>query len=126
MRIEVTRVFDITVLRLEGQFTKEIDLGVQLDPLKKKNALKVLINFENVEYINSSCFRSLARLHQVVVGNGGEMRLCSIRSDVLNIFSVANLDRGYHIYSDEDEGVISFYNSFPAKRSIPMEIIYSG
>jgi len=114
MRIEVTRVFDITVLRLDGQFTSEIDLGQQIGPLRNQRALKILVNFENVEYINSSCFRSLARLHQAVMASGGEMRLCSIRTDVMSIFSVANLDRGYHIYSDEDEGVISFYNSFAA------------
>jgi anti-anti-sigma factor len=126
MRIEVARVFDIAVLRLHGQFVEELELVRHIRRLGKSDNLKVLVNFENVDYVNSNCLRSLARIHQLIIAHNGEVRLCSLKQNVRRLFTIANLDRGYQIYSCEDEGIISFYNNLPGEKTLPIEIVYSG
>ena len=126
MLIESVRVFDIVVLRLDGQFIDEIELASNIGFFEKEKAPKVLINFENVGNINSYCFRSLARIHQLLITNGGDMRICSLKPAVRQIFGIANLDRGYHIYTSEDEGIIGFYNNLPTLDSFNTGIIYSS
>ena len=126
MLIESVRVFDIVVLRLDGQFIDEIELVKDIGSFEKAKAPKVLLNFENVENINSYCFRSLAKIHQFLMANGGDMRICSLRPAVRQIFGIANLDRGYHIYTSEDEGIIGFYNNLPSLDSFHTGVIYSS
>jgi len=126
MLIESVRVFDIVVLRLDGQFIDEIELMKDIGFSEKTDAPKVLLNFENVDYINSCCFRSLAKIHQVLIANGGEMRICSLKPAVRQIFGIANLDRGYHIYTSEDEGIIGFYNNLPTLDSFTTGVLYSS
>ena len=126
MRIEATEVFDILVLRLSGSFTEDIDWekgarGVTLD-----TGTKVLINFENVEYINSNCFRSLARMHQRLASNGGEMRICCLKRNVRQIFKFAKLDTGFHIYSCEDEGITSFYSNLSGTDAFMTSMAYTS
>ena len=126
MQIEASRVFDIVVIRLDGHFIDEIVLAKSIESFKEAKAPKVLINFENVEFINSNCFRSLAQMHQLLITNGGDLRLCSLKHLVRQLFCIANLDSGYHIYSSEDEGIISFYNNLPSIEAFPIEAAYSS
>lgn len=126
MQIETARVFDIVVIRLDGHFIDEIVLARNIETFEKAEAPKVLINFENVEYINSNCFRSLAQMHQLLITNDGDLRLCSLKHLVRQLFCIANLDSGYHIYSSEDEGIISFYNNLPSAAAFSIEAAYSS
>jgi len=126
MQIETACIFGIVVIRLDGHFIDEIELARNIEAFEKAEAPKVLINFENVEYINTNCFRSLAMMHQLLVTNGGDLRICSLKHMVRRLFGFANLDSGYHIYNSEDEGIISFYNNLPSVAAFPIEATYSS
>ena len=126
MRIEAAQVFDILVLRLSGSFTEDIDWEKGANRVTLDEGTRVLVNFENVEYINSNCFRSLARMHQKLITNGGEMRICSLRRNVRQIFKFAKLDTGFHIYNCEDEGITSFYSNLGRTDAFMTSIAYSS
>ena len=126
MHIEVAEVFDIVVIRLTGSFTEDINLEKGIKKSGIGEAPRVLINFELVDYINSNCFRSLARMHHRLASKGGDLRLCSLRHNVRQIFSFAKLDTGFHIYRCEDEGLASFYNKFSASEYFTTAFAYSS
>ena len=127
MRIEIAKVFDVIVIRLVGTFNEEIDLGkgiVRCHPLD--TAAKVLINFHEVDYINSNGLRALAKLNQMLATKGGDLRLCSLPQNVRQLFKFAKLDNGYHIYNGEDEGISSFYNKFVNPDILALRVVYTG
>ncbi len=126
MRIEFDEVFDIHVVRLSGAFTEDIDLETGIKDAVDDENPKVLLNFEQVDYINSNCFRSLARMHHKLTANGGEMRLCCLRRNVRRLFTFAKLDTGFHIYSCEDEGITSFYSNLSGPDSFTTNISYTS
>jgi anti-sigma B factor antagonist len=126
MRIEITKVFDVIIIRLSGTFTEEVDLKRGLEGMLPSTSPNVLVNFEHVDYINSSCFRSLAKFHQKIASVGGDVRLCTLQPQVRQLFAFAKLDAGFHIYASEDEGIISYYSKLPGIEALPAGWAYSG
>ena len=126
MRIEIAKVFDVLVVRLDGDFVNEVALEKRILGHVSKETPKVLINFDKVDYINSNCFRSLARVYHKVLAIDGDVRLCSLKQNVRHLFQLASIDRGFPIYCCEDEGVISFYSNFEHTNDFRSEIAYSS
>ena len=126
MRIEIAKVFDVVVVRLEGSFNEETDIGKQIRRELSGSAAKVLVNFQRVDYVNSNGLRALAKLNQMIASYGGDLRLCSLPQNVRLLFQFAKLDNGYHIYNGEDEGISSFYSKFVDPDLLKLAVVYSG
>ena len=126
MRIEIAKAFDVVVIRLGGSFNEEMDLGKRIGSDTLESSPKVLLNFHEVDYINSNGLRTLAKLNQLLASNGGDLRLCCLSQNVRSLFRFANLDNGYHVYNGEDEGVSSFYNNFVNPDILNINVVYSS
>ena len=112
-RIVVEDVGDISVVQfvdkkiLDEQNIQMIgdDLFRLVDELGRK---KVLLNFQNVEFMSSAALGKLITLHRKLQGAGGKLVLCKIAKDIQDVFRITKLDKILDIKPDEQSGLQSF------------------
>ena len=81
------------------------DLFRLVDELGRK---KVLLNFQNVEFMSSAALGKLITLHRKLQGAGGKLVLCKIAKDILDVFRITKLDKILDIKPDEQAGLQAF------------------
>lgn len=62
-----------------------------LDAVQKQKSDKVILDFQNVEYLSSAGFRPLLSLRRHLHEKGGRMVLCNLHPDVANVFRITRL-----------------------------------
>ncbi len=60
----------------------------------------VVLNFQNVSYVNSSNLAQLLKLRKVLGGHERSLRMCSVRADVMSVIRVTGLDKLFQIAPD--------------------------
>lgn len=84
-------------------------LGDELDNLVTVQYItKLLVNFENVQYMSSAVLGKLITLHKKVKKEKGVLKFCSIDKSVLEIFEIMKLDKLFSIYETEEKALESF------------------
>lgn len=112
-RLEVETIGDVTVVNfIDRKILDEQNIqiiGEQLFSLvEQEQCKKLLLNFQNVEYLSSAALGKLITLHKKVQGAGGKLVLCSIDAQIREVFEITKLDKLFKIKKDEQEGLQSF------------------
>jgi len=110
MQVRLEDKNEIAVCYIEG----EIDINSA--PMVKKNFDKIvsskkpklLINFQDVSYIDSSGLATLVELLKNIRGYGGMMKLSNLSQKIKSLFEITKLDKLFEILTDEEEAVNSF------------------
>ncbi|MBI4613248.1 MAG: STAS domain-containing protein [Planctomycetes bacterium] len=76
--------------------------------VETKNKIKLLLNFEKVEYLSSAVLGKLVALQKKVKEFKGDLHLCCIRESILKVFQVTKLDKLFKIYDNQQRGVKAF------------------
>src|SRR5271168_2905263 len=105
-RLEVEDCGDVTVVNfidrkiLDEQNIQKIgeDLFSLVDELGR---VKILLNFNNVEYLSSAALGKFITLNKKVHGAGGKLILCNITPDIYEVFEITKLNRLFNIQKDE-------------------------
>ncbi|MEA5580933.1 STAS domain-containing protein [Nodularia harveyana UHCC-0300] len=63
----------------------------------------VLIDFENVNFIDSSGLGALVASMQAVKQENGELFICSVNAQVKMIFELTKMDRLFKVFANRDE-----------------------
>lgn len=112
-RIETEEIGDVTVVRfvdrriLDEQNIQSI--GEQLFSLvddEKRN--KILLDFGTVEYLSSAALGKLLNLNKKVERVRGQLRLCRIKPEILEVFQITRLDKVFNIFDDQGVALESF------------------
>lgn len=102
MTYAVVRENDVTVFAMEGELTvgnrQELKSGV-LDAVANGDA-KVLIDFAQTSYIDSSGLGVLVSLSKHIRESGGELRLATLNEDLSTLFELTRLDTLFNIADD--------------------------
>jgi len=77
--------------------------------LVEQNHRKVLLNFSDVEYIDSAGLASLIDLSKQLKNIQGSVFLCSFSPKIMSVFGITKLDRMFKIYETENEALQEFY-----------------
>jgi anti-sigma B factor antagonist len=109
-RIEVVELGDKTVVNfvdkkiLDEQNIQMIgdDLFRLVDELGRR---KVVLNFQNVEFMSSMCFGKILTLHRKLNANQGDLVLCNIDKAILDVFKITKLDKAVNIWPDEQSAL---------------------
>jgi anti-sigma B factor antagonist len=112
-RLEVEDIGDIAVVNfvdkkiLDEQNIQMIgdDLNKLVDELGRR---KVLLNFQNVDFMSSAALGKLISLHRKLQGVQGKLVLCKIAKDILDVFKITKLDKLLTIVADEQAGLQAF------------------
>lgn len=90
----------------DPQFTD--DVTAIIEQCTNNPQLDVLLDFSNINYLNSSNIAKLLKLRKLVtITNDRRLKLCSISRQVWGVFLVTGLDRIYDVVDDVSTGLAS-------------------
>jgi anti-sigma B factor antagonist len=84
-------------------------LGEELNSLVLvDNRAQLLLNFEGVEFMSSAALNKLISLNNKVKGVQGRLKLCNLRAEIKEVFSITKLDRVFDIRKAEIDAIEAF------------------
>lgn len=99
-------VVNFTTSRILDQSNVQ-QLGEEFDELLDKHQLmKIVINFEKINYMSSAVMGKLVALHKKVKQMRGQLRLTDIAPSIYEIFEIMRFDQIFDIRETEDEAVV--------------------
>ena len=69
---------------------------------------KIVLDFSNVEYLSSAALGKLITMNKKVSEAGGNLRLCSIRKDIFEVFAITRLNKVFDIRDTQQDALNSF------------------
>ena len=69
---------------------------------------KLLIDFQGVEHLSSAALGTLITINNRIRQKGGQLRLCCIDAQILEVFVITKLNKLFQIYDDVAGAVASF------------------
>jgi len=111
--LEISEVGGVTVVRFaDGKILDASnieELGVQLFSLvEQDNRKKMLLDFQNVEFLSSAALNKLIILDKKMKGTSGQLKLCSLRPEIHEVFVITRLNQLFEIADDEQSALDSF------------------
>lgn len=101
----------VTIIDIDGKLT----LGEGTSTLRTKvrelvagGSKQIVLNMENVDYIDSSGLGELIGAHTTVTTAGGEMRLLHLAKRVHDLLKITKLYTVFEVFEDEASAVASF------------------
>lgn len=92
----------------DPQFTD--DMTSVLEAVEAREDLDVVLNFQNVTFLNSSNIAKLLKLRKIVaVTRGRKLRICAVNTHVWGVFLVTGLDKIFDVYDDVASGLASLH-----------------
>ena len=109
-RIQVSESANISVVRFQDQ--KIIDpeaiqeLGQELfDLVEREDRKKLVLNFENVEFLSSAALGKLITFEKKAKRNDSELILTNISPEIFQVFAITNLDKLFQIKDTEADAL---------------------
>jgi len=78
------------------------------DLVDKQFKTRLIISFQNVQRFSTALLGKLIGLKKKTVLAQGNVKLCSIPPNIMEIFRVTGLDAAFDIYNDENAAIKSF------------------
>jgi len=92
----------------DPQFTD--DMNAVLEAVEVRESLDVVLNFQNVTFVNSSNIAKLLKLRKIVsVNRQRKLRICAVNTHVWGVFLVTGLDKIFDVYDDVASGLASLH-----------------
>jgi len=111
MHIDERAVGDVTILDLKGRIT----LGEGDEMLKDKihsmlnqGRKKIVLNFNDVPYVDSAGLGEIVRTYTTVSRQGGGLKLLNLTKRITDLLSITKLLTVFETFDNEDEAVKSF------------------
>lgn len=90
----------------DPQFTD--DLNGLLETVEQRSDCDIVLNFQDVTFLNSSNIAKLLKLRKMlVINNHRKLRLCAVNTHVWGVFLVTGLDKIFDLYDDVASGLAS-------------------
>jgi anti-sigma B factor antagonist len=111
MKIEKRKKGDVLILDLKGK----ILIGDGIDVLReainaavKEKETKVLLNFMEVPYLDSTGLGEVVRSYTSIKKEGGAIKIVNLTNKVKDLLSVTKLLTVFDTFEDEEKAVNSF------------------
>lgn len=112
-RMVVAKIGDLATVRFSDK--KIVDsgnieeMGEEMFSLVEKDHLKhVLLNFDGVEFLSSAALNKLILMDKKVKQVGGVLRLCNLRAEIMEVFTITRLNRVFDIRKTEADALKAF------------------
>lgn len=112
-RLAISEVGDVTVVRfVDRKILDELniqELGQELFQLVEEDKkTKLLLNFNQVEFLSSAALGKLITLDKKVKAHGGKMKLSNIRPEIYEVFAITKLNKLFDIQEDEADALAAY------------------
>lgn len=111
LAIKVQEKEGVTLLELSGKliFGEECDaFNQQITDLQDANKNKIILNLEEVGFLDSSGLGCLITVLKATRERGGDLKLLKLSQEVQNLLGLTKLGAAFDIHATEDEAVASF------------------
>jgi anti-sigma B factor antagonist len=111
MKISEKRISDVVVLNLEGSLMggpEAVSLNEAVNHHLDEKSLKLVLNLESVERVNSSGLGILIKALTTFKTNGGVLKLANVNPKVKNLLVITKLDTILDSYDSVEAAVKSF------------------
>lgn len=113
IHVKEDRVGDILILRFQGRLdalsTPETEKKVLAHIGQGSN--KILLDFGGVDYISSAGMRMLLTTTKKLKSVAGQLVVCSITTNVMDVFKMSGFDHVLDLSTSEEEGLQKFSSS---------------
>jgi anti-anti-sigma factor len=112
-RLTMSDVGDVTVVRfVDRKILDELniqELGQELFQLVEEDKkTRLLLNFQQVEFLSSAALGKLITLDKKVKAHGGKMKFSNIRPEIYEVFAITKLNKLFDIKDDEADALAAF------------------
>lgn len=109
-RLDIEEVGDVTIARfLDKKILDENNIqmiGNQMFGLVDEDGRKkIVLDFANVEYLSSAALGKLITMNNKVKTAKGKLRLCNIRPEILEVFTITKLNKVLDIKTDQEQAL---------------------
>ena len=111
MKHSERRVDDVVIVDLDGKLTLgsgDVQLRQIMSDLMERNEKKILLNLENVTYMDSAGTGELVAAYTTSNNNGASLKLLNLTAKVRDLLMFTQLISVFEDYSDVAEAVHSF------------------
>ena len=110
MIITTRDVNEIKVVEFDGEFDTTASPAVesQLNQLREQGVRKILVDFQKMEFISSAGLRVLLATAQELQKAGGELRVCNLNEEVMEVFDISGFSTILMVFKDESEALQGF------------------
>ncbi len=85
------------------------EIGGRLNSIVDANSKpRLLLDFATVEHLSSAALGMLINVNSRIREKNGQLRLCNIRRQIMEVFSITKLDTLFKILPDRDAALASF------------------
>ena len=112
-RLKIRERGDVTVVSfmdrkiLDESNIEEIGREL-LEMVQSRPGIKMMLDFENVQYLSSAALGKLITLNKRVAEKAGQLVLCSIKPQIYEVFQITKLNKIFDIAEDETTGLSRF------------------
>ncbi len=99
---------DVLLVELgdDPQFTD--DMNTLLETLEKTKDSDIVLNFQNVSFVNSSNIAKLLKARKIqIITNHRKLLLCGLNTHVWGVFLVTGLDKIFDVFDDVASAMLS-------------------
>ena len=111
MKVATRQVDGVTILDLSGRITLgegSVTLRDAVHDLVAKGSKHILLNLENISYIDSSGIGELVSAFTSVKNSGGELKLLNLTKKVHDLLQITKLYTVFDIWDNEASAVTAF------------------
>jgi anti-sigma B factor antagonist len=111
MKVATRQVDGITILDLSGRITLgegSVTLRDAVHDIVGKGQKHILLNLENISYIDSSGIGELVSAFTSVKNSGGELKLLNLTKKVHDLLQITKLYTVFDIWDNEASAVTAF------------------
>ena len=101
---------EVLVIKADGGLNGETaeQFVRDIEKLVKAGLTKMIVDCSELEYISSYGLGVLVRLHKRMERHGGNVKIASAHSALLDVIRLARLDRLFEIYPDVPRARLAF------------------
>lgn len=111
LKISIRHVENVAVIDLHGRVTLGEAAGSLRDTIKDLSAKEnknILLNMENVSYIDSSGLGEIVGAFATVSNRGGRLKLLGLQQRINDLMQLTKLYSVFEIFTDETAAIRSY------------------
>ncbi len=111
LKVSVRQVGEVAVVDLSGKITLGEGSGTLRDTvadISGKGNKNILLNMEDVSYIDSAGLGELVGSYTSVTNKGGQLKLVNLQSKLKDLMQITKLHTVFRVFESEDEAIASY------------------
>jgi anti-anti-sigma factor len=110
MKIDMQDKENVKIVRFEGKLDTNTtpEAETALNQAVEQGASKILIDFEDLDFVSSAGLRILLATAKKLGVQGGALRVCSLNETVRDIFDISGFSTLLRVFDDEQEALADF------------------